>query len=189
VSNILKELGGSIIDADIIAREIVKPGHHILRTIVKEFGPPVLNKDGTLNRKALGKIVFNDKDKLNRLNSITHPEIKKVIMQEIDSLKNINPNDIIIIDAAVLLESGMDCLCDKVWLVYTEPMTQLIRLMKRDCITEDEAINRINSQLPIDKKLEIVKRLGGDIIYNTGDIEDTKRQVASLWRLRCINME
>lgn len=176
VSEILKELGCIIIDADKIARKVVEPGEATLQNIVEEFGPSVLSSDGTLNRKALGNIVFKDPAKLKALNSIIHPEIKRVILKEIEKIREEKGDSTVIIDAAVLLESGMDELVDEVWLVYVDYHTQLKRLMERDAIDEAQADARIKSQMPVEDKIIRSDR----IIDNTKDILFTKQQVREM---------
>lgn len=176
VSQILKELGCIIIDADKIARKVVEPGEATLQNIVKEFGPIVLSSDGTLNRKALGNIVFKDPAKLKALNSIIHPEIKRVILKEIQKIREVKSDSTVIFDAAVLLESGMDELVDEVWLVYVDYGTQLKRLMERDAIDEAQADARIKSQMPVEDKI----RRSDRIIDNTKDILFTKQQVREM---------
>lgn len=178
VSEMLKELGAEIIDADKIAREIVKPGKGILDRIVENFGIKILKHDGTLNRKALGDIVFGDEEKLKLLNRITHPEIRRLIVQNINNIKMRSSIDkIIVVDAAILLECGMDELVDEVWLVYIDYETQLERLIFRDKLSRTQAEDRIRSQMPVEEKMRRSQR----IILNTKDIEYTKEQVLNLW--------
>lgn len=177
VSRILGKLGAVIIDADKIARKAVEPGEKGLYNIVCEFGKEVLSDDGTLDRKALGNIVFNDPGKLKVLNEITHPEIRKVICDALESIRKNDESSTAVIDAAVLLESGMDELVDEVWLVYVDYETQVKRLMMRDSITREEAYARINSQMPVEDK---IKR-SDKIIDNTKDVAYTEQQVNKLW--------
>lgn len=177
VSRLLRELGADIIDADKIAREIVEPGQNTLKKIIAEFGLDILNDNGVLNRKALGNIVFNNSNRLKILNEITHPQIKKVVNERLGFIMRDNKDSIIIIDAAVLLESGMDKLVDEVWLVYVDYNTQLKRLMLRDNINENEAIVRIKSQMPVEEKMKHSNK----IIDNTKDLDFTKEQVVKLW--------
>lgn len=177
VSCILSRLGALIIDADKIAREVVEPGEKALGLIVREFGDNVLKSNGTLNRKALGNIVFNDPKKLSLLNEITHPEIRKRILEYIKRYTSKEENRAIIIDAAVLIESGMHEFVDEVWLVYVDYKTQLSRLMERDNLDLKEAEARIKSQMPVEDKI----KLSHKVIDNTGDIAYTEHQVKKLW--------
>lgn len=177
VSSMLKNLGCIIIDADIIAREVVEPGSKALQRIAEIFTDAVLNNDGTLNRKALGSIVFNDRNKLKLLNGLMHPVIKETILQRIEDYGKNNENSIIIVDAAVLLESGMDEIVDEVWLVYVDPDTQLKRLMERDNIGRSQAEARIKSQMSVEDKIKRSSR----VIDNSKGLENTKDQVIKLW--------
>jgi dephospho-CoA kinase len=177
VSHILENLGAVIIDADMIAREIVKPGHKVLNKLVEVFGNQILNMDGTLNRKFLGNIVFNDADKLELINNITHPEIRNTIVEKIDEIHGRCEKKIIIIDAAVLFESGLNKLTDEVWLVHVDNKTQIKRLIERDNMTLKEAEARIKSQMPVDDKI----KMSDKIIDNMGDVKYTQEQVKELW--------
>lgn len=178
VSKILKDLGCIIIDADLISREVVKPGCETLEKITQMFGDSILNNDGTLNRKALGNIVFNNENKLQSLNEIIHPVIKETIIRRIDDYRRKNENIIIIVDAAVLIESGMDEIVDEVWLVYVDYDTQLHRLMERDGIGSAKADARIKSQMSVEDKMKRSTR----IIDNSKDLNYTKAQVIELWK-------
>lgn len=177
VSMMLRNLGCEIIDADLIAREVVGPGSETLKRMVQTFGEIILNGDGTLNRKALGNIVFNDKSKLKSLNDLMHPVIRETILMRIKDCRENDENRIIIVDAAVLIESGMDDIVDEVWLVYADPDIQLKRLIKRDGIGTLEAEARIKSQMSVKDKIKKSDR----IIDNSRSIEHTKDQVIKLW--------
>ncbi|HBM79463.1 MAG TPA: dephospho-CoA kinase, partial [Clostridiaceae bacterium] len=165
VSKILKDLGAFIIDADMVAREVVRPGENAYKNILIRFGSGILNQDGTLNRKALGNIIFNDRYKLMLLNNITHPEIRRAVIDKLKKVKDEDKYNVIIIDAALLLEAKMDDIVDEVWLVYADLGTQIQRLVKRDNMTEKEARMRINSQMPVEEKM----KRSDKIIDNSGD--------------------
>lgn len=160
-----------IIDADVVAREVVKKESPVLKCIAKEFGEIVLNDDGTLNRRKLGEIVFENKENLKKLNSITHPAIIRNIREKLTELTN-EGNDYCVIDAALLIESGLVELTDKVILVYANREIQLSRLLERDKLSLLEAKNRIESQSSFEEK----KKYADHIIDNSGEIEYTKTQ-------------
>lgn len=183
VSRILSRMGAEIIDADMIAREVVEPGRKCFEMIVEEFGKGVLKGDGTLDRKKLGSIVFSDSLKLKRINEITHPEIRRIIAERLKDIEENGEHDVAVIDAAVLIESGMDDMADEVWLVYTDPDTQLERLKNRDGLSEQEAMSRIASQMPVSEKKKFCDR----IIDNSGTVEHTKEQVERLWHEAVLN--
>ncbi len=142
VSNILRQNGIYIIDGDVIAREVMEPGEACLKETVDFFGNEILNMDGTLNRKYLGDIVFNNSEKLIVLNKITHKHITNRVITIIEK----SDYDIIGIDAAALFESGIDRFCDKVISVIADTNTRIDRIIKRDSISSEQAAARINSQ-------------------------------------------
>src|SRR3990170_1080001 len=107
VAEELKRLGAHLVDADEIAREVVKTGLPAYNEIVKEFGEGILNPDKTINRKALGKVVFSNPEIRKRLEQITHPRIRKKIEAEISAIKAKNPKAVIVVDAALLIEGGL----------------------------------------------------------------------------------
>jgi dephospho-CoA kinase len=145
---------------------------------VECFGRNILNADGTLDRKNLGSIAFNDLDKLKLLNHITHPEIRRVIEEKIDMIMKNAAGCVIVVDAAVLLEAGIEELVDEIWLVYVNVDTQMERLMYRDHLTFNEAEARVNSQMPVEEKI----KYSDIIIDNNGHLEYTKKQVEKLWQ-------
>lgn len=177
VSKMLSYLGAAIIDADVIARDVVQPGQKVFQKIIEEFGDNILKADGTIDRKKLGYLVFNDRDKLNMLNSITHPEIIRIIEERVEAIRAEGKYDVIVIDAPLLLESGMKTMVDEVWLVFADMDTQLKRLMLRDGLDIDTARDRIMSQMPMEEKIKLSHR----IIDNSKDLEHTKKQVLMLW--------
>ncbi|MDN5331376.1 MAG: dephospho-CoA kinase [Tepidanaerobacteraceae bacterium] len=178
VSRMLRQKGAYIIDADEIAREIVKPGKPAWEDIVRYFGKEILDESGNIRRKKLAKIVFSDEKKLNLLNRITHPRIVEEIKREIEACRRRNEK-IVIIDAALLLEIGLDVLVDEVWVVAVDEKTQIDRLIKRESsISYAEAMERIRAQMPLEEKLKFATR----IIDNSGDIENTQKQVDEIWR-------
>ena len=152
VAEELKKLGAYLIDADEIAREVVKIGLPAYKDIVKEFGEGILNPDKTINRKALGKVVFSNPEIRKRLEQITHPRIRKKIEAEISAIKAKNPKAVIVVDAALLIEGGLYKKMDKVIVVYADEETQIKRLTERDGLTIKEAQNRISSQMPLKEK-------------------------------------
>ena len=164
VSKYLIEKGYMLIDADLIAREVVEVGTKGLNLIAKTFGEEILNEDGSLNRKKLGSLVFSDENKLSELNSLLHPLIRKEILGRIDE----SIDRVVFIDAALLFETNLDKITDEVWFVMLDKDIQLDRLMKRDNIDKSNAMNRINSQGSTEDKI----KKADVIILNNLDIED-----------------
>ncbi len=150
----LKRLAAHIIDADEIAREVVKPASPACNKIVKEFGEKIINPDKTLNRKALGKIVFSNPLLRKRLEQITHPRILDEIDKRILAIQDKDQKAMIIIDAALLIEVGLHKKMDKVIVVYADEKTQITRSMKRDGLSYNEAKKRISAQMPLQEKKE-----------------------------------
>ncbi|MCX7883856.1 MAG: dephospho-CoA kinase [Caloramator sp.] len=175
VSDILKEEGIPIIDADIISHQIVYKGSEALKEIEREFGKEVLNTDGTLNRKSLGNIVFSEKDKLEKLNRIMHPKIIDEIKKRVEEIKEQGFN-LCVIDAPLLIETGLYRIVDIVLLVYVNIDVQIKRLIKRDNISLNEAYKRISSQMSFEEK----KKYSDYIIDNNGSREHTKNQVYNI---------
>jgi len=164
-----------VVDADKIAREVVTSGTDCLAEIVLHFSITVLNEDGTLNRKKLGQIVFNDRSKLKELNQITFPYIIAGMRQQIK--KGIESgHNIVILDAPVLFESRSDRLCDKVLAVIADAETRKHRIMQRDGLTPEEADARMNSQHD-----DVFYTSRADyVIRNDGDATALRLQVVEL---------
>ncbi len=182
VSRFLRELGAIIIDADQVARDVVRTGSPAWRQIVQEFGETVCKPDGSLDRKALGRFVFSDTSKLDKLNRITHPYIISEIKRLLDGYRKNFPDAVVVLDAPLLLEVGIEGMVDEVWVVYVDYQTQLERLMKRNGLSSKEAARRISSQIPLEEKV----KLADHVIDNRGDPEETFLQVRRLWNsLRC----
>ncbi|MEG1310959.1 MAG: dephospho-CoA kinase [Romboutsia sp.] len=171
ISNILIENGIDVIDADIIARNIFED-RILLEEVFEEFGILIKNEDKTLNRKALGDIVFSDNEKLIKLNSLTHPKIKEKILNKINDAKIIN-KEIIVIDAALLVEGGYLEIVNKVLVIRCDEVIQIQRIEKRDRCSKEDAINRIRSQMKQEKKVEY----GDYVIDNSGSNIELQKKV------------
>ena len=169
VSNYLKELGYSIIDADVIARQVVEPGTKGLRMITDTFGEKVLTSDGLLDRQHLAQLVFTSSEQLQQLNRILQPIIRERIQEPISTSKD----PVVVIDVPLLYEQHYEDLCDVVMVVSAQPQQQLERLMNRNHLTMDEAKNRVTSQMPLSSK----ERLADVVIDNNGSVEETRQQV------------
>ena len=177
VSSMLSELGAIIIDADIVAREVVQKGLPAWQQIKDEFGQEYLLSNGELNRKKLGKLVFTNPDALAKLNSITHPAIKGRIEDRINNLKAQDFKGVVVVDAALLLETGWETMVDQVWVVDAPIEKRIERLMIRDNFTRDQALSRINSQMSQQERIAKADK----IIYNNSDIDSLREQVQRIW--------
>ncbi len=176
VSSMLKELGAFIIDVDDIGRKVVEKGEKAYNEIVCYFGNDILLPKGDINRKKLGNIVFSSYEKLELLNSITHPEIIRRVMEEVNALAK-DGAKIIVIDAAILFEMGLDIYCDSIWLVHVGKETQIKRLMGRDKFTYEEAIHRISSQRSHEERMKYIDV----IIDNSQAPEVIKSRISDIW--------
>jgi len=178
VLGVLKELGCHVLDADEVAREVVRPGTAGLQAVVEAFGKEILGSDGTLDRSMLGAIVFADADKRKQLNSILHPFIIAAQDEELAGLERKDPEGIAVVDAALMIESGGYRRFDKLIVVYCEPDVQLQRLVKRDQLSLEDAQRRISSQMPQEEK----KSYADFLIDTSGSLESTRQQVEDVFR-------
>lgn len=178
VAEMLEKRGAIIIDADVIAREVVGPGKPALKQLVQHFGSEVLLPDGTLNRKKLGSIVFSDENKRKELNSILHPAIRAEMFSRMEHYEHAQPDKLVVVDVPLLYESGLSPMFEKVMVVYVPSEVQLERLMNRDGLNRLEAENRIRAQMPIEEK----KRLADIVIDNSGSQEKTEAQIEQFWK-------
>lgn len=183
VAGILRELGARVIDADVIAREVVEPGGDALQEIASAFGPSVLGSEGTLNREAVAARIFSDPQARERLNAITHPRIRHRIANEIAAVRATTPEAIIVVDIPLLLDvAPRDAYAlDGIVVVYADEGAQLTRLMTRDGLTEQAARERLASQRPLREKLPLATW----VIDNSGPPQATRRQVEALWQSWC----
>ncbi|HWO55724.1 dephospho-CoA kinase [Paenibacillus sp. FSL M7-1455] len=177
VSALLVNKGALLVDADAIAREVMLPGHPVLAAVAEHFGQAVILEDGTLDRKKLGDIVFRDPTQRKALNDITHPAIRKEIRGRMDDLQREHPDKLVVVDIPLLYESGLEHMFERVMVVYAPEHVQLERLMRRNQLTAEEAAARIRSQMDIEEK----KRKADIVIDNSGDAEETERQVDRFW--------
>jgi dephospho-CoA kinase len=170
VASVFIELGCHVLDADQTAREVVMPGTAGLKALTEAFGDDILNPDGTLNRKELGAVVFNDESQRRRLNHILHPFIIARQDEILNAWEAEDPDGIGIVDAALMIESGGYKRFDKLIVVHCRPEVQLERLMLRDKLSREEALRRINSQMPQEEKQRFA-----DYLIDTSDGFDLTR--------------
>ena len=173
VSAMFAHLGARVIDADLLAREVVMPGQPALTEIVAEFGPDVLKADGYLDRKRLGAVVFADPTRRKRLEAITHPAIRRRQERILSVLEEEAFEGLVLWDAALLIEGGGHTSMDQVVVVVTDPETELARLMARDGIPAGDALLRIRSQMPVAEKA----KLADHVVDNSGPRAETERRV------------
>lgn len=177
VASVFTELGCRVLDADQTAREIVLPGSPGLDAVAKSFGEQIINPDGTLNRQALGGLVFADEQKRQLLNHILHPFIIARQDEILREWEKEDPQGIGIVDAALMIESGGYKRFDKLIVVHCRPEVQLERLMLRNGLSREEAQRRIDSQMPQEEKQKFA-----DYLIDTSDgFELTRKRVVEVY--------
>lgn len=176
VSKILRELGAAVINADTLGHEVYRPHTEGWREVVQQFGEGILTPGGEVDRRKLGAIVFNDGAALARLNAITHPRIYAMIEQQIRKLAE-EGHEVVVVEAALLIEAGWKSLVDQVWVVTTLESEALRRIMGRSNLGEEAARARVRSQMPQDERL----RHADVIIDNSGSLAELRDQVKRAW--------
>lgn len=176
VSETLRELGAVIIDGDLLSRELTVPGGPALPGIRTCFGDGVFHPDGTLNRRALGAVVFGSDEKRAALDAIMQPLLRQLILRRIEDAR-LQGAALCVLDMPLLYEAGLDELCDRVWCVYIPRETQLERLMARDGFTLEEAEARLRSQLPAKEKADRAQV----VIDTSASIGYTKAMIPPLY--------
>lgn len=177
VSRILRELGAPVIDADAIVHQLQQPGTPVLAAIAQAFGPGVIRPDGSLDRAALGAIVFGDPARRKELEGIVHPAVRAEIWQQVDRYRA-EGRPAVVLDIPLLFESGWDRLVDEVWVVYVDRPTQEARLAARDQMAPAEVARRIAAQMDLEAKRAKAHR----VIDNRGTEAETRAQVAQAWQ-------
>jgi dephospho-CoA kinase len=173
----LRELGAPVVDADVLAREVVEPGRPAYEDIVREFGAGVLAPDGAIDRKALGARVFGDAAARARLNAITHPRIAQAA-QEAVARHAAAGAPVVIYEAALIVENGLHRALDGLIVVSVPAEVQVARTMARDGLDEAAARARLAAQLPLADKLAVASH----VVDNSGSPAETRAQVERIWR-------
>lgn len=177
ISGVLAELGCRVLDADETARDVVTPGSPALLEVVAKFGDSVIKGDGTLDRVALGALVFADADKRSTLNSILHPYIIAQQDERLREWEALDPDGIAIVDAALMIESGGYKRFDKLIVVHCRRDVQLERLMSRDNLNRAEAERRIAAQMPQEEK----KKFADYLIDTSDGFESARRRAVDVY--------
>jgi len=177
VSGVLAELGCRVLDADETARDVVAPGSPALLEVIAKFGKSVIKSDGTLDRVALGALVFADAGKRSILNSILHPYIIAQQDERLREWEALDPAGIAIVDAALMIESGGYKRFDKLIVVHCRTDVQLERLMSRDNLNLAEAERRIAAQMPQEEK----KKFADYLIDTSDGFEAARRNAVDVY--------
>ena len=182
-ASFFKELGAHIIDADQLSRNLVDPGQTALKEIVEYFGENILDSTGNLNRGKLAKIVFQDPEKKSVLEKILHPKIFEKEQEIFLKICNEDPFSIVIIDAALLIESGNYKHVNKVIVVRCSEESQIQRVLSRNAVSSDEVVARIKSQMSLEEKI----KYADFILDNNGKQEDLRNAVQEIY-LKLVNI-
>lgn len=174
VAKIFKSFGVRVINADKIAHRVIRPGSKIYKGLVNALGENILKKDKTIDRDKLAKIVFNNKDLLKRLNRMIHPEVIRIIKNQIKTLSK----KVIVLDAPLLIEAGLRKLVDKLIVVKTTRKNQFTRILNKKSLSKIDILKRINAQIPLKYKV----RIADFVIDNSGTINNTRKQVIRIWK-------
>jgi dephospho-CoA kinase len=175
VAGIFKKSGACVIDADSLAHECLRPGSAAYKKIISIFGKGVVCVNKTIDRRRLGEAVFDDHRLLLKLNSIIHPEVIRRIRRKIKAVKS----GLVVLDAPLLIEAGLHKEVDKVVVVTANQNNQIIRLQRRCSLSRAGILKRINSQIPLKKKISIADF----VIDNDGSLAQTKKQVDEIRRV------
>ena len=175
VSQYLRELGAVIIDADKVGHEAFKPDTEAWREVVATFGRQILTPGGEVDRKKLGEIVFNNPEALSRLNQIMHPGMYDMMKAQIEEYRR-QGVDVVVLEAAVLIEANWASLVDEVW-VTVAPEAMVLERIKKRGLKKAQTLARIRSQLPAEERV----KHADVVINNDGDLDEMKAKVKELW--------
>lgn len=177
-ARVFSRLGAHVVDCDEIAREVVQQGKPAYHEIVKTFGREILREDGEIDRKKLADIIFHDAEARQKLNGIVHPHIFDEEARRVITIKEKYDAGIIVVDAALMIETGIHDRFDKLVVVHCHPKIQLERIMYRDSLSEEEAGSRIQAQLPLDEKVKMAHYT----VDTSGTYRETRLQIRKIFQ-------
>ena len=177
-ASILAELGAVVIDADRVVHELLAPGSAAYESVVQAFGPEILEADRTINRRILGRIVFESPQKRAVLNGCLHPAVLAEIGRRIEDLEKNDRRGIVVVDAALMVETGFHRYFDRVIVVTCDPEIQLARVVLRDGLSVEDVRARMDAQMPAEEKAKVADYR----IDNSGSPDDTRRQAIAVYR-------
>jgi len=178
VAGLFHRCGALVIDADQLARQVVEPGKPAWRDIVRTFGKSILRSDGSIDRQALGAIVFQSPRKLRRLEQMIHPRVARLQTRLTKTIAERRPNAVVIYEVPLLFEAGVDARVDEIIVVSADRRTQIERLTRRTGLPRAQVLRRINSQMPLARK----RRMAGIVLDGTMPLSKLKRMVGRLYR-------
>lgn len=176
-----REMGCTCLNTDYIGRLVVEPGGEAYDELVACFGADYFLPNGQLDRPKMAALVFNDKAALARLNAITHPAVKRHLQRSIARLAADEPDTVVVVEAALLIEAGYMDILDELWLVWADDDVRLLRVMARDNATAAQAQSRMDNQMPQSEKLKYARR----VVHNNSDEENLRREIAAAWQDFC----
>ena len=176
VSEILSEFGAKVLDADTVGHQCYQPDTPAWQDVVAAFGEEVVAEDRSIDRTKLGPIVFGDPEALKRLNRIMHPRMYDMMEEQIEAYREAG-EDVIVVDAAILLEAGWDPLVDEIWVTAASEQTVVPRVKERTGLPEEQILSRIRSQMSIEERTAKANL----VIHNDGSLEDLRGKVEKLW--------
>ncbi len=183
IAQMLAEKGAVVIDADKLAHEAYKPKTKLNQELIDEFGADIKKPDGSIDRKKLSKIVFDDSKALARLNNILHPHMREMAQAKIERFRK-KGVPVVVLEGALLIEAKWTDLADEVWVTLAPPEVAVKRLEERGGLTENEARARIQAQLPATERTKYA-----DVIINTDcKLSEVRAQIDKLWNM-VINKE
>lgn len=176
-AQLFAELGAHVIDADKVVHELLAYGTPTYHQIVTTFGRDIVGPDSQIDRRKLGQIIFSDAEKRQVLNQLTHHAVRTEILRRIVALEQSFPRGIVIVDAALIVETGGHKMYDRLIVVTCDPALQLSRLISRDQLSEEAARDRMDSQMAIEEKL----KLADYTIETSGTLKQTRDQVEAIY--------
>jgi len=184
VTQMFVRLGAYLIDFDVVAHQVQEPGKQAWFEIIEYFGRDILKSNGQIDRVKLGEIVFNDSEKLKKLNTIVHPHVFNAWQEDLEQIQVKNKRAVILSDVPLLFEEKLRKLFDLTLLVFVEPEKQIERLIMRNNISRDDALKRLASQMPIQEK----RKMADIVIDNGGTVGETEKIVFEVWQ-RLVELE
>ncbi len=176
-ASVLQELGAAVVDADRISHAMTQKGGAALDAIRQRFGDGVFHEDETLDRIKLGDVIFQDEGERRALEAILHPAIQRKMLEEIEAADEAGAK-VVVLDVPLLFETGLDALCDEVWVMAATGEQQVLRVMNRDRITRAQAARRIESQMPLEEKTARADR----VISTDRPMNEVKNELQHLYR-------
>jgi dephospho-CoA kinase len=185
VARVLEELGCHVIRADDLGHQVMLPGGEAYDSIVEEFSADILEPDGNIDRRKLAALVFNDPIKLSRLNNLVHPAVFRREEEFVENVRRTDPSGIVVVEAAILVETGRYRWFDRLILAVCTPEQQVERALKRDETSREEVLARLSRQMPLEEK----RKFADYVIDTSGPKEQTIEQTRKVYEsLRSINL-